>query len=83
MGYKGRNDGGYANPEVDALIDRFYVTLPLAERVDVLRTIFHHLTDQVVVMYLYRGAVATMVDNRITNVTPAYFGKRQDWDLTP
>jgi len=34
-------------------------------------------------MYLYRGAVATMVDNRITNVTPAYFGNVQDWDLTP
>jgi peptide/nickel transport system substrate-binding protein len=80
-GYKGRNDGGYANPQMDALIERLYLTLPVGERLEVLRSIYRQLTDQVVVMYLFRGANPTMVENRITNVTPYYFGNVQDWDL--
>jgi peptide/nickel transport system substrate-binding protein len=79
-GYRGRNDGGYATPELDTLIDRFYVTLPLRERVDTLRSIFRHLTDQVVVMYLFRGANATIIASRIINVVPEYFGNVHDWD---
>ncbi len=80
-GYRGRNDGSYATPELDGLIDRFYVTLPMRERVDILRSIFRHLTEQVVVMYLYRGANATIVANRISNVLPEYFGNVYEWDV--
>ncbi len=80
-GYRGRNLGSYANAGLDSLIDRFYVTVPLTERVDILRSIFRHLTDQVVVMYLYYGANATMVGNRISNVVPAYFGNAHEWDV--
>jgi len=79
--YRGRNDGSYANAELDSLIDRFYVTVPLRERVDILRSIYRHLTDQVVIMYLYYSATATMVDNRISNVTPAYFGNAHEWEV--
>jgi ABC-type transport system substrate-binding protein len=78
--YRGRNDGSYTNPELDTLIDRFYVTVPLRERVDILRSIYRHLTDQVVVMYLYYSATPTIVDNRISNVIPSYFGNAHEWD---
>src|SRR5205823_2196089 len=38
-GYVGSNDSHYANPEMDALIDRYLVTIPQRERMDVVRQI--------------------------------------------
>src|SRR5207244_6765295 len=31
-GFRGRNRGGHASPELDGLIDRYYAALPLPER---------------------------------------------------
>lgn len=80
-GYRGRNGGGYVNAELEGLIDRFYVTVPMQERVDVLRSIFRHLTDQVVVMNLYHDVDATMVSNRLSNVVADYAGNIHEWDV--
>jgi peptide/nickel transport system substrate-binding protein len=80
-GYRGRNAGNYATPELDGLVERFYVTLPVRERVDILRSIFRQLTDQVVVVHLYTDARAAMVDNRISKVSAEYFGNAHQWDV--
>lgn len=80
-GYRGRNTGSYANPELDALVDRFYVTLPLQERTNVLRAIFRELTNQVVVIHLFSDARVAMVANRVNYVSAEYFGNVHEWDL--
>jgi peptide/nickel transport system substrate-binding protein len=80
-GYRGRNTGGYATPDLDALVDRFFVTLPLDARTDVLRAIVHQLTDQVVVIHLFSDARAALVANRIANVRAEYFGNAHEWDV--
>ncbi len=66
--YIGQNVPNYVNPELDALIDRFYVTIPRDERLRVAGDIVHHLTDQVIVMDQFYDATPTAVGNRLINV---------------
>ena len=77
----GQNRARYRNPELDGLIDRYFVTIPLAERSQVLQAIFHHITDQVVVMPVYYDSNPALVGNRLVNVYPAYYGNSQRWDV--
>ncbi|HEY3116358.1 MAG TPA: hypothetical protein VGK54_06420, partial [Chloroflexota bacterium] len=80
-GWLGSNTGGYVNPELVNLIDRYFTTIPFAERGPVLQSVFHHITDQVVVMPLYYDANPSLIGNRLVNVSPAYYGNPQMWDL--
>src|SRR6266581_3507527 len=41
------NYSRYMNPELDALIDKYFVTISPAERVQTVGRIVHHTTDQV------------------------------------
>jgi peptide/nickel transport system substrate-binding protein len=66
--YIGQNVPNYVNPDLDALIDRFYVTIPRTERLRVAGDIVHHLTDQVIVMDQFYDATTTAVGNRLVNV---------------
>jgi len=75
----GANRGRYSNPEFDALIDRFFVTIPRAERMGAYSQIIHHLTDQLVVMGLYFTPDATGVNNRIKGVPASVPWNAQDW----
>jgi ABC-type transport system substrate-binding protein len=79
--YLGQNTGRYVNAELIGMIDRYFVTVPMAERMDVLRAIFQHITGQVVVMPLYYDATPSIIGNRLVNVFPAYFGNVHEWDL--
>ncbi len=67
--YIGQNVPNYVNPELDALIERFYVTIPRAERLRVAGDIVHHLTDQVIVMDQFYDATPTAVSSRLLNVS--------------
>jgi len=80
----------YINPEFDALINRFYGTIPQDERTQVLGQIIYHVSDQLNLMGLYYGTRPVMIGNRLLNVaaTKAPFNDRQswnaqDWDLAP
>ena len=77
----GPNRGRYSNAELDALIDRFFVTVPRAERMTVLGQIIHHLTDQLVIMGLYFTPDATGVSNRLRNVPAGDPWNTQEWDV--
>lgn len=57
------------NPELDALLDSYFVTIPLQERVGVLGQIIHHISDQVVPLPLFYAAVPTMIGNRLRNIS--------------
>jgi peptide/nickel transport system substrate-binding protein len=75
----GANRGRYSNGEFDALVDRFFVTIPRAERMAVCGQIVHHMTDQLVVMGLYFTPDATGVSKRLTNVPAGDPWNSQEW----
>jgi peptide/nickel transport system substrate-binding protein len=85
-GWNGRNRTGYANPELDALSDRYLVTIPIAERNQVLGQIVQYLTERVIIMYLFFERAPTPVANRLVNVsnnarqTPVTWNAHE-WDL--
>ncbi len=67
-GYVGLNTSGYMNSELDALIDRFHVTIPRPERMQVAGQIVHHLSDQVVPLLMFYDVTATAIGRRLRNV---------------
>jgi hypothetical protein len=67
--YAGQNSPNYMNPEFDALLERYLVTIPRDERLRTASAIVHHMTDQVVVLDQFYDASATAVANRILNVS--------------
>ncbi|MBM2810346.1 MAG: hypothetical protein HW416_1105 [Chloroflexi bacterium] len=80
--YRGDNRARYANPEFDALLDRFFVTIPLQERSALLNQLIHHMTDQVVAMGIIFGTTPYLVSNRIVNVRADIDTQNSfEWDL--
>lgn len=81
-GYRGVNRSRYRNPEFDALIDRFQVTIPLQERTRILGQIIHHMSDQLIALGIYWAVDPVMISNRLVNVTPPNIGwNAHEWDL--
>jgi nitrite reductase/ring-hydroxylating ferredoxin subunit len=80
--YRGDNRTRYASPEFDALLERFMVTIPRPERIEILRQMIHHMTDRLVVLDLhYSGDVAASA-RRIQNVFPGDPLNAHEWDIT-
>src|SRR5439155_20399758 len=46
--YTGSNRSSYSSADLDALIDRFFSTVPFGERIQVAGQIVNHVTDQLV-----------------------------------
>jgi len=70
-GFVGENKARYINPEFDAMIDRYFVTIPLQERYQVAGQIIHHMTDIVLPLGLFYDSEPSMVGNRVRNFTPS------------
>jgi len=66
----GNNRGRYVNPELDAAIDRYVVTIPIRERVQELQTIVRLITDQLPIMNLFYSVQFTLIANRVENMVP-------------
>jgi peptide/nickel transport system substrate-binding protein len=80
--YRGRNRSRYANAELDALIDRYYTAIPMRERNQVLGDIVHHMTDNVVYMWLFYNGHAMAIANRLVNVNAIQdTANSHDWDV--
>jgi peptide/nickel transport system substrate-binding protein len=79
-GYNGRNRSGYASPELELLLDRYYSTVPIGDRLDVLGTIVHTLTDQVVGIYLFTQGTPTAINNRLVSVTGEFSRAQETWN---
>jgi peptide/nickel transport system substrate-binding protein len=80
-GYAGRNRGRYANPELDSLIERYFFTIPRNERMEVLRRIVGHTSEQVVTIDLFYNTLPIMVGNRLDRVTAEAIGwNAHEWD---
>ncbi len=69
--YTGNNRARYQSAELDALLDRFFATIPRTERAAALGQIAHHFNDQLNTMSLIYDVDPLMVSNRLTNVGAA------------
>jgi len=83
------NNARYINAELDSLIDRYYTTIPLQERMELAAGIVRHVSDQVAWMGLYYQITPILISNRLRNVTQAKASKAStltrihEWDLRP
>jgi peptide/nickel transport system substrate-binding protein len=63
--FNGRNNGRYMNAELDAVIDRYWVTIPAAERMNLIGQVLHHVTDQVALMPLFYDMDIMLTSSRL------------------
>jgi len=77
----GFNYPRYLNPEYDGMIDRFYATVPWEPRMETLRQVVRHATDQVLVMGMFYSTEANMVSNRLENALPTRAWAAHTWTV--
>jgi peptide/nickel transport system substrate-binding protein len=76
-----RNRGAYLNPDYDSLMDRYTVTVPIAQRMDLMAQLVRMQTEHQLVMGLYYSADAIPIANRLLEVRPAATWNAHDWDV--
>ncbi len=80
--YRGRNRSRYSNAELDALIDRYYTTIPIRERHQALGDIVQHLTSNAVYLWLFYNGHAMAIGNRLVNVNALQdTANGHEWDV--
>jgi len=80
--FTGVNRSRYQSAELDGLVDRYRSTIPLNDRVEILKQISRFVSDQLVVIPLFWDPTPTMVSNRLKNVTsPGDTWDAQGWDV--
>ena len=77
--FQGQNVPRYLNADLDSLIDRYHLTIPFDERMQVLGGIVNHISDRLVLMTLFYGKEVTMVASRLQNITKG-LGSTQAWN---
>lgn len=70
----------YGHPELDTLIDRYQMTIPIPERLAVAGQIIQHMTSRVVQMGLFYDVEPAMVANRLINF-PGNHWNAHEWDV--
>jgi len=80
--FNGINRGRYMNAEYDALQDRYFMTIPFADRMQVLGQILHQETDQLPVMRLFTDPEPTPVSNRLKNVPAGFPWNAAEWTVS-
>ena len=56
------------SPELDILIDRYFTTIPMNERMEAARAVARHVSDQVAWMGLFYQTDPELISNRLQNV---------------
>jgi peptide/nickel transport system substrate-binding protein len=75
------NRSRYKNPEFDALIERFLVTIPKIDRLQLIGQIVRHMTEEALTINLFYGADPTLANRRLANVTAKIAWNAHEWDL--
>ncbi len=79
--FTGNNRARYASPDLDALIQKYYVTIPENERNQVLSGIVRHMTENLVLLGLLYALEPDFISNRLDGVLPVvYDGARATWN---
>ncbi|MBM2812488.1 MAG: Peptide transporter substrate-binding protein, partial [Chloroflexi bacterium] len=63
----GSNVPRYQNAEWDALVDRYFVTVPIPERAQVLGQIMRHVSEQLNMMHIFYDSEPSLLSNRLVN----------------
>lgn len=79
-GWFGQNRTRYQNPEYDALVDTYFVTIPRPARMDVLRKIIQHYGEQLVLLPLAYTTNHMAVGNRFKNVAGRGSNATDGWN---
>lgn len=80
--YFGSNYARYMNPALDTLIDRYYSTIPQAERLETVAQIMAHITENLNAMGMYYSAEFSLISNRLTNARARQNGiSNQTWNV--
>lgn len=77
----GGNIARYRNAELDALIERFLVTIPRPDRMQVLAQIVRHQTDQLPTLGLFYQVDSTVFSEKVRNVSPRGEIATQAWNV--
>ncbi len=78
--YVGDNQSRYASAEYDGLYERYVVTVPQAERQQLLRRLVHHIAENLPIIALYYRVEPTMVAHRMQNVQARQRQATQAWN---
>jgi peptide/nickel transport system substrate-binding protein len=75
------NRGSYLNPEYDALLDRYFTTIPAAERMQALARVIHWQTDLQLVIGFFHSVNAVTITNRFQRAIPGTSWNAHEWDI--
>lgn len=75
--YVGGNYTRYMNPEIDVLVERYFTTIPFADRMLILGQLVRHTTENHIWMPLYWRVLPTLVHHRVRGVSPT--GQGNQW----
>jgi peptide/nickel transport system substrate-binding protein len=78
--YRGDNRARYRNSEYDALVDRYFTTIPARERVPILGEIARHVAENAVLLGLFYGDRPILIGNRVKNVAAAGQASSEAWN---
>jgi ABC-type oligopeptide transport system substrate-binding subunit len=75
------NNARYMNPEFDALIERFHVTVPMRERTEILGQLIYHIADQLPQLPLFYDAEPVFINNRVAKAAGKTLRSSQAWNV--
>lgn len=78
----GDNRSRYRNPELDALIDQYFVTIPVDERNRILGKVVHLFSNDQVWMALFYDPSVVAIGSRLHKVVPGSLRNVHEWALT-
>jgi len=76
-----KNRGSYMNSDYDALMDRYKMTIPIADRMRVMAQLIQQQTDLQLAMGIFYTVDAIMVANRLDSVFPGSSWNAHAWDV--
>lgn len=80
--FRGQNRGRYMSPELDSLIERYLVTVPMRERLEIGRGIVKHMTENLPVMGVAYDSTAIIIGASLTNVNALELTRNvHQWDV--
>jgi peptide/nickel transport system substrate-binding protein len=79
-GWFGQNRTRYSNPEYDALVDSYFVTIARPARMELLRQIMRIFTDQLVLMPQAYTTTHVAVGNKFQNITGRGLNNTEGWN---
>lgn len=78
--FVGSNYSRYQSAELDALLDRFFTTIPVQQRNRTLAEIIHHMTDRVTTLGLFYGTDVFMIAHRLQGSMGSAWNVHE-WDV--